>query len=72
MTTSDMTRLTPEQALRQEALRAQVRQKLGGADPVSALEELFEEWRREPIDAAELEGYPAEITPLSLREVDLG
>ena len=33
--------------------------------------ELLRQWREEPPDLEEAEGYPLEITPLSLREVSV-
>jgi hypothetical protein len=33
--------------------------------------ELLRQWREEPPDVEDAEGYPLEITPLSLREVSI-
>ncbi len=66
-TTSERRR---DQEARLEELRRQIPETIGeGTDPVADLQSLFETWRREPVDPAEIEGYPAEVAPLSLREV---
>jgi hypothetical protein len=58
----------------EEFVRTAVEEKLTGAvaAPVEfnqGLVELLRQWREEPPDPEEAEGYPLEITPLSLREV---
>jgi hypothetical protein len=63
--------LAPEQFA-----RSAVEEKVAAA--VAAWEErnqslvaLLRQWREEPSDLEEAEGYPLEITPLSLREVSV-
>jgi hypothetical protein len=58
-------------------IRAVVEEKLTTASTAAQMERnraaiaLLDEWRAEPPDLEEAEGYPLEITPLSLREVSL-
>jgi hypothetical protein len=58
----------------EEFARSAVEEKLAAVAAAlvernQGLVELLRQWREEPSDLEEAEGYPLEITPLSLREV---
>jgi hypothetical protein len=58
----------------EEFARTAIEEKLAAAAAAQVgrnqgLVDLLRQWREEPPDLKELEGYPSTITPLSLREV---
>jgi hypothetical protein len=60
----------------EEFARSAVEEKLAAviaaqAERNQGMVELLRQWREEPPDLEEAEGYPLEITPVSLREVSV-
>lgn len=60
----------------EEFARTAIEEKLAAAAAAQVernqgLVDLLRQWREEPPDPEELEGYPSAITPLTLREVSV-
>jgi hypothetical protein len=56
-----------------EYARVLLEQQLAAAEREGnqGLRDLLRQWREEPPDLEEAEGYPTEITPLSLRQITI-